>query len=173
MSSAVSAPILFAYDGSGSSAASFAAAGKVFGHDGRDAVVLTVWEPLSVEALRNVRFGGWIPLPLDVTEADESSETQAKQLATHGVHLATEAGFAARALWTADARDIAATIIEEAESLGVDLIVIGAHGLTRVGAFFGGISSHILRHATRPVLVPPRQNALPSHVTVQEAVAAR
>jgi nucleotide-binding universal stress UspA family protein len=165
--------ILFAYDGSKSSAASFAAAGKVFGHDGRDAVVLTVWEPLSVEALRDVRFSGWIPLPLNVTEADESSEMQAKQLATHGVHLATEAGFAARALWKADARDIAATIVEESEALDADLIVMGAHGLTSVGAFFGGISNHILRHATRPVLVAPRHNAQPRKETEHEAAAAR
>lgn len=165
--------ILFAYDGSESSADSIAAAGRVFGHDGRDAVVLTVWEPLSVEALRNVRFGGWIPLPLDVTDADQSSEMQAKQLATHGVQLATEAGFAARALWKADAREIAETIIEESEALDADLIVMGAHGLTRVGAFLGGISNHVLRHATRPVLVPPRHNARPAHETERDAAAVR
>lgn len=150
--------ILFAYDGSESSAATFAAAGKIFGHGHPDAVVLTVWEPLTVQAIRAVRFGGWwIPLPLDVTEADETSEMQAEQLAAHGVHLATEAGFAARALWRADAREIAQTIVEEANTLDADLIVMGAHGLTGIRAALGGVSSHILRHATRPVLVAPRQ----------------
>jgi nucleotide-binding universal stress UspA family protein len=151
--------ILFAYDGSESSAAAFAAAGKIFGHSRPDAVVLTVWEPLSVEAIRAARFGGWwIPLPLDVTEADQTSEMQAEQLAAHGVRLATAAGFGARALWRADAREIAETIVEEANALDADLIVIGGHGLTGIRASLGGVSSHILRHATLPVLVAPRQN---------------
>jgi nucleotide-binding universal stress UspA family protein len=150
--------ILFAYDGSESSAAAFAAASKIFGDSRPDAVVLTVWEPLSVEAIRAARFGGWwIPLALDVTEADATSEVQAEQLATHGVRLAVEAGFAARALWRADTRDIGEAIVEEADALNAALIVIGGHGLTGIRASLGGVSSHILRHATRSVLVAPRQ----------------
>jgi hypothetical protein len=49
--------ILFEFDGSESADAAIAAAGKLFGHDRLDAVVLTVWEPLVVEALRAARFG--------------------------------------------------------------------------------------------------------------------
>jgi nucleotide-binding universal stress UspA family protein len=156
--------ILFAFDGSESSAAAFAAAGRIFGQVRPDAVVLTVWEPLSVEAIRATRFGGWwIPLPLDVTEADETSEMQAEQLAAHGARLAAEAGFAARAIWRADSREIAATIFEEANALDADLIVIGGHGLTGIRASLGGVSSHILRHATRPVLVAPRRKVDAAH----------
>jgi hypothetical protein len=44
--------ILFAYDGSESADAAIAAAGKLLDYDHADAVVLTVWEPLVVEALR-------------------------------------------------------------------------------------------------------------------------
>ena len=70
--------ILFAYDGSESAGAAIAAAGKLFEHDRPEAVVLSVWEPLTVEALRAVQFGGWLPLPLDVNEVDERSEAQAQ-----------------------------------------------------------------------------------------------
>jgi hypothetical protein len=83
--------ILFAYDGSESADAAIAAAGKLFGHDRMDAVVLTVWEPLVVEALRATRFGGAAPVPTDVTEVNQHAENQAEQLAEHGALLADEA----------------------------------------------------------------------------------
>ena len=50
--------ILFAHDGSESADAAVAAAGKLLDHDRADVVVLTLWEPLVVEALRANRFGG-------------------------------------------------------------------------------------------------------------------
>ena len=117
--------ILFAYDGSESAGAAIAAAGKLFEHDRPEAVVLSVWEPLTVEALRAVQFGGWLPLPLDVNEVDERSEAQAQLLAEHGARLAAEAGFEARALWIADELRIANTIVERAVELDADLIVMG------------------------------------------------
>ena len=76
--------ILFAYDGSESADAAIAAAGKLFADDPPDAVVLTVWEPLVVEALRANRFGGWPPIPPDVTQVDQRAQKQAQRLAEHG-----------------------------------------------------------------------------------------
>jgi len=147
--------ILFAYDGSESADAAIAAAGKLLSHDRADAVVLTVWEPLVVEALRANRFCGWPPIPPDVTQVDQRAQKQAQRLAEHGARLAGEAGFEARALWVADERRIPATIIEGADELDADLIITGARGLTGIAAFFGSVSNHVLQHATRPVLVVP------------------
>ena len=65
--------ILLAYDGSESADPAISAIGKLFHQDRRDAVVLTIWEPLVVEVLRSGRFGNWIPLPLDVEEVDGAS----------------------------------------------------------------------------------------------------
>src|SRR5256885_6466191 len=76
--------ILFSYDGSESADAAIAAAGKLLDHDRADAVVLTVWEPLVVEALRANRFGGWPPIPPDVTQVDQHAQKQAQLLAEHG-----------------------------------------------------------------------------------------
>ena len=147
--------ILFAYDGSESADAAIAAAGKLLDQERADAVVLTVWEPLIVGALSATRFGGAAPVPTDVTEVDEDAEKRARRLAEHGARLAGEAGFEARALWVADERQIAATILEGADELDATLIVTGARGLTGIAAFFGSVSNHVLHHATRPVLVVP------------------
>jgi hypothetical protein len=88
--------ILFAYDGSESADAAIAAAGKLLHHDHADAVVLTVWEPLVVEALRANRFGGWPPIPPDVTQVDQHAQKQAQLLAEHGARLAANARCSAR-----------------------------------------------------------------------------
>jgi hypothetical protein len=55
----------------------------------------------------------------------------------------------------ADQRKIADTIVEDAAELDVDLIVLGARGLTGVRAFLGSVSNHVLQNARRPVLVVP------------------
>jgi nucleotide-binding universal stress UspA family protein len=152
--------ILFAYDGSESADAAIAAAARLVGREAATAIVLTIWEPVTVEALRAARFGGWPPIPRDVTEVDQRSATQAKQLAEHGARLAGEAGFEARALWTAEDKHIADTIAEGADELDVDLIVMGARGLTGIAAVLGSVSNHVLRYSDRPVLVVPHPRAV-------------
>src|SRR5438552_1777490 len=137
--------ILFAYDGSDSADAAIAASARLLGRDDQNAVVLTVWEPLIVEAIRAMRFGGSVPpIPPDVAEGDDSAEAQAEQLAEHGARLAGEAGFEARALWVADERRIADAIVERAKELDADLIVTGTRGLTGVSALLGSVSSHVV-----------------------------
>jgi nucleotide-binding universal stress UspA family protein len=149
--------ILFAYDGSEGADAAIAASARLLGHENAEAVVLTIWEPLTVEAIRAMRFGGSVPpIPPDVSENDDNEEAQAKRLAEHGARLAGEAGFEARAIWVADQRRIADAIIEGAEELDADLIVTGARGLTGVSALLGSVSNRVVGHAHRPVLVVPR-----------------
>lgn len=147
--------ILFAYDGSESANAAIAAAGGLLGRRGDDAIVLAVWEPLAVEALSAAQFGGPLAVPLDTTEMDERSERQSQALAEHGAALAVEHGFEARPRWLADTSGIADSIVATADELDVELIVLGARGLTGVRAFLGSVSNHVLQHASRPVLVIP------------------
>jgi nucleotide-binding universal stress UspA family protein len=154
--------ILFAYDGSESADAAISAARDLVGVASADAVVLSVWEPLVVEALRAMRFGGRLPAMADVVDVDAQSEDEARQLAEHGARLAGEAGFEARPLWVADTRAIADTIVEGADELDVDLIVLGARGLTGIRAFLGSVSNHVLQHAHRPVLVIPAKAVGPA-----------
>lgn len=148
--------IVFAYDGSESADGAIAVAGTLFFGRREPAVIVTVWEPLIVEGLRASRFG-WAAIPSDVREVDEQTATQAKTVAEHGASLASQAGFAARALWIADQRRIADTIVGTADELDADLIILGARGLSGIAAFLGSVSNHVVQHTDRPVMVIPLQ----------------
>jgi nucleotide-binding universal stress UspA family protein len=153
--------ILFAYDGSESADGAIASAAKLLEAHDADALVLAVWEPLIVEALRAARFGGPLPMPPDLGDQDERAREAARRIAEHGARVAGELGFDARPVWVADQRKIADAIVEDAAELDVDLIVLGARGLTGVRAFLGSVSNHVLQNARRPVLVVP-PTAVPS-----------
>jgi len=74
-----------------------------------------------------------------------------------GAEIARQHGFNARSLASADDRAIADTIVQQAEELDADLIVLGARGLAGVRAFLGSVSNHVLQQAHRPTLVIPPQ----------------
>jgi nucleotide-binding universal stress UspA family protein len=147
--------LLFAYDGSEQAADAIAKAAKLVDTSGTEVTVLSVWEPLTVQAIQAGFLGGPLAVPYDVGEIDEASEQHAKEVAEHGVQVAEQAGFAAKPAWVADARGIADAIVDRAAELDVDLIVLGARGLAGVRAYLGSVSNHVLQHARRPVLVVP------------------
>ncbi len=162
--------ILFAYDGSESADAAIAAAGQLLGRPDMEAIVLSVWEPLIVEALHATRFGGRFSAPTSVSETDERSEHHARQLAEHGARIAREHGFNARPRWAADDRDVKDAIIAEEDELDVDLVVLGARSLAGTRALMGSVSNHVLQHAHRPLLVIPPAGA-PAGTTLEHATA--
>lgn len=148
--------ILFAYDGSEGADAAIAAGAKLVAHDGADAIVLTVWEPLVVQAIRAARLGGGVAVPLDVGAEDEESKRQAELLAEHGAEVAAQAGMKAGTRAIADnERGIAESIVAAADDADAGLIVLGARGLAGVRAFLGSVSNRVLQQSHRPVLVVP------------------
>jgi len=148
--------ILFAFDGSKGADAALSAARKLFPGAGIEAVVLSIWEPMTVEAIRALRFGTpSAPVPNDPAEVDNDSEARARELAEHGARLAAELGYEARPVWIADTRDVAEAIVAAADDTAADLVVLGARGLTGVRALLGSVSNHVVQHARRPVLVVP------------------
>jgi nucleotide-binding universal stress UspA family protein len=151
--------VLFAYDGSEHADAAIAAAAAIVDPHDVEAVVLSVWEPFAMQALRTAQFGGEPAVPLDVAEVDEQSQEQAEQLAEHGARVAREHGYSARGVSVADKDDVAGTIVATADELNVDLIVLGARGLAGVRAFLGSVSNHVVQHAHRPVLVVPAKSS--------------
>jgi nucleotide-binding universal stress UspA family protein len=151
--------VLFAYDGSESADSALAAVATIVDPRNVEAVVLCVWEPLTLQALRAERFGDWFAVPFDVTELDEQTEKQAELLAEHGARVAREHGYDARGISVADKQDVAGTILATADELAVDLIVLGARGLAGVRAFLGSVSTHVVQHAHRPVLVVPTKSS--------------
>lgn len=147
-------PIVLAYDGSASAEAAVREAGHLFA--GRRALVVTTWQvPLS--AMPSV-VGG-IPAPAFSAGAEEEIERatrgRAQAIATHGARLAREAGFgecdghaeqAHGPIWQA--------LLAFADAVDADVLVVGARGLSHMkGVLLGSVSSAVLQHATRPVLV--------------------
>lgn len=163
--------VLFAYDGSAGADAAIAAAGGLLDRTDRTAVVLTVWEPLLVEALRTAAFAARLPIPLDSASVDEHSEQLARTAAEHGAQVARDAGFDARPVAVADDRNITNTIVATADELDADVIVLGARGLSGVRALLGSVSTHVAQHAHRPALVIPPLEVKPGSASVDAAAA--
>ena len=151
----VEPPVLLCFDGSDDAATAIAQAAELLAP--RRAVVLTVWEPVAT----------WEPYdPATVLSApmskllsrefgvDEIAAELAEEKVRQGVALATGAGFAAQGrvahgkTWR--------TICDVAGETDAATIVLGARGLSRVGSLLlGSVSSAVLAHAKRPVLVVP------------------
>lgn len=151
-------PVLLCFDGSEDSIRAIAKTGELFA--ARDAVVLTVWEPISV----------WEPYdPGAVLSAavaklgekelglDEIAQEIARERLERGLELAGAAGFKATGrlaegkAWRA--------ICEVATELEPAAIVVGARGLSRIqSALLGGVSAAVVVHAKQPVLVIPPQD---------------
>jgi nucleotide-binding universal stress UspA family protein len=152
--------VLFAYDGSASADAAIAVAPSIIGDRATEVVVLTVWEPLLVQAIRAGKFGSpGLAVPLDVADQDAHMQEHARELAEHGARLAREAGFEARALWISDEHDIPRAIVDAAAELDADLIVMGERGLTGIRSILGSVSRRVVEGSQRPVLVIPPADA--------------
>src|SRR6202043_1610008 len=140
-----SGPVLFAYDGSELAGHAITEAGRQL-RAGRDAVVLTIWEPFNV---------GFLPVDgagFDAAGADEVSAAAAKT-ASQGASLAEAAGFHAETM-TAEGAPTWKGIIDAAESRDATLIVLGSHGRSGVTSLMiGSVASAVTAHSQRSVLV--------------------
>ena len=140
-----SGPVLFAYDGSELAGHAITEAGRQL-RAGRDAVVLTVWEPFNV---------GFLPVgeaEFDAAGADEV-KAAAEKTALQGASLAEAAGFRAEAV-TAEGAPTWKGVIDAAESRDATLIVLGSHGRSGVTSLvIGSVASAVTAHSRRSVLV--------------------
>jgi len=141
-------PVLFAYDGSVLARLAIQEAARQLGA-GRDALVLTVWEPFNV---------GFLPTDgtnLDAARADEVSHA-AEQTAAQGASLAEAAGFQAQSM-TTRATPAWNGIVDVADDRQASLIVIGSHGRTGLATVaLGSVASGVADHAPRSVLIVHR-----------------
>jgi nucleotide-binding universal stress UspA family protein len=138
-------PVLFAYDGSELAGHAITEAGRQL-QAGRDAVVLTVWEPFNV---------GFLPVGgagFDAAEADEV-KAAAEKTAAQGASLAEAAGFRAETM-TTEAAPTWKGIIDAADSRDASLIVLGSHGRSGVTSLVvGSVASAVAAHSRRSVLI--------------------
>jgi nucleotide-binding universal stress UspA family protein len=141
--------VLFAYDGSELAGHAITEAGREL-RAGRDAVVLTVWEPF------NVGF-----LPVGGTEFDAAGPDEvraaAEKTAAQGASLAEAAGFRAQVM-TAEAAPTWKGIVEAADSSDASLVVLGSHGRSGVtGLVVGSVAGSVAAHSARSVLIVHRR----------------
>jgi nucleotide-binding universal stress UspA family protein len=142
-------PILFAYDGSDLAGNAIAEAGRQL-RPGREALILTIWEPFNV---------GFLPaggMGFDAAGADEV-RTAAEETASRGASLAEAAGFRAKSM-TAEAAPTSKGIIDAAEACDASLIVLGSHGRSGVASLMvGSVAGAVAAHSRRSVLIVHRR----------------
>ncbi|GAA1975078.1 universal stress protein [Catenulispora subtropica] len=143
--------LLIAYDGSADAKTALEFAAKTFA--GREAVLVTVWEPLMAQMGVAEAFVG-----VTVSEDEEAVVAKGAQLvAESGAQLASKLGLKATARWESEgAQSVADTIDRLAEEVDAEIIVTGSRGLTGLHSLLvGSVSAKVLKHARRPVLVVP------------------
>lgn len=142
-------PVLFAYDGSDLARLAIEEAGRQL-EPGRDAVVLTVWDPYRV---------GFIPATEAKFDAAASDEVRkaAEETAALGASMAQAAGFRADSLATKEANTWK-EIARVAEDRDASLIVLGSHGKSGLtGIFLGSVAGAVAAHSGRTVMIVHRR----------------
>lgn len=154
--------LLIAYDGSNNAKSAVETAASLF--PGAEAVLLYARQPMESFAahlqghpdLENLKG-------LDAADLDAS-----ELVAAQGAELARTHGLQADPLVSSTVSSASEAIIEAAEELDVDLIVLGSRGLRGLKAtLLGSTSANVLHHATRPTLV------IPSDAVAQARYASR
>lgn len=143
-------PVVFAYDGSELAKLAIDEAGRQLAGD-RDALVLTVWQPVDV---------GFMPAPSAPFDAQNASavERAAEQTAAEGARLAEAAGFRSQGLTTRGAPAWQG-IIGTADEHDASLIVLGSHGRTGLaGVMLGSVAGSVAAHSRRTVLIAHRRS---------------
>lgn len=146
-------PILIAYDGSDDSKTAIEHAGALF--NGATAVILTIWEPFAELISRTPATYG-VGGITDFERIDKESSESARGTAEEGVALARAAGLDASAAIHPRSGPVARTVLDEADRLDADAIVMGSRGLGGLGSLLLGSVSHaVIQSADRAVLVVP------------------
>jgi nucleotide-binding universal stress UspA family protein len=142
--------VVFAYDGSDLAKAAIDEAGHQLAA-GRDALVLTVWEPFAV---------GFVPpsgAQFDAARATDVKKA-AEQTAAEGAALAETAGFRARSRAVQSAPTWKG-IVEFADEHDASIIVLGSHGRAGLAdRLLGSVAGAVAAHSRRSVLIVHRRS---------------
>jgi nucleotide-binding universal stress UspA family protein len=145
--------ILIAYDGSSDAKTAIQHAGKLM--PGFPTTVLTIWEPFTTLLARTPEVLKSLARVDDADNIDRESAADAEKSAQEGLELAREAGLDPTALTASLNGSTAQTIIQEADNLDVDAIVVGSRGLTGMALLLGSVSLAVVQNANRTVVIVP------------------
>ena len=147
-----SKPTLVCYDGSEDSRQALHAVGDLLAST--DAVVLTVWQPLTAVLAEAGGFGMFALDDEDKIDAEE--EAAARAAAEDGAKRASARGFNATARVEEASEGVWRTIVDVANEIDAGLIVCGNRGRGGVQSLLLGSVSHaVLQQSHRPVLIAP------------------
>jgi nucleotide-binding universal stress UspA family protein len=151
---------LIGYDGSEDAAAAIRRAGQLLAP--RPAIVAHVWDSLAALLLHTDVRGLTGSMREAAAELDEEDRLNAERVASEGAELARDAGFDAEAHALQGKPKAWPTLLAKADEIDAAVIVIGSRGLGSVkSALVGSVSSGLLHHTRRPVLVVPPTEAEP------------
>jgi nucleotide-binding universal stress UspA family protein len=141
-------PVIFAYDGSELAKLAIDEAARQLG-TGRDALVITVWQPFEVGFVASEGVN------LDAQQTTEVKKA-AELTASDGAALAQKAGFSARSA-AVEAAPTWKGIVQVGEEHDCSLIVIGSHGRTGLASvLLGSVAQAVASHSPRSVLIVHR-----------------
>ena len=156
-------PVMLCYDGSEEAAEAITYAGRLL--SGWAAVVVSAWKPIIEEELSAATK----PPVGDPVEANERQRKAAVQFANQGVRLASSAGFEAEPLVVEADGPLWEAIEIVAEERNATLVVCGTRRSGVKAALPTNLSTALVTHASRPVLVVPSAKAATERVReVQE-----
>jgi nucleotide-binding universal stress UspA family protein len=146
--------ILICYDGSPSAKHAISVAQGALGH--KPATVLYVWQ-LPSEFLAPDWYGSiGAPVGPPIAEFERLALERAEAVAQRGLELARTVGFAVDARAEVSRGSVWKTVIDVAEDVGSEVIVVGARGLSTVKSMLlGSVSNAVVHHSHVPVLVVP------------------
>ena len=153
-------PILICYDGSEDSKQAVARAAELF--PGHPAIVLHVWEPLKDVASVPPVPGLYGMLKEGLDEMDRIGDEVSERTAAEGAEQAREAGLQAEPLSVSVHGRAWRNILRVAREREVPAIVVGQRGIGGAErALLGSVSTAVIHHADRPVVVIPAERAAP------------
>jgi nucleotide-binding universal stress UspA family protein len=143
-------PLLLCYEGSEDAKHAIEHAGSVLG--GRDALVVTVWQPTP--ALGGYASAGATDSTFDFVTVDRAAADLAERVARDGVRIAQQAGLHAKPVAVEATGPVWKTIVEIADCHDAAIIAMGSRGLTGLRPMLlGSVASAIVHHADRPTLI--------------------
>ena len=144
--------ILICYDGSPDAQAAIDRTAELL--PSQPATVLTVWEGFSEVLART--GAGLGAAALDIEAIDAVSAQRGSERAQEGADRASRAGLSSEPRVCERRLTIWETILEEADEIDAQVIVLGTRGLTGLkSVLLGSVSNAVLQHSDRAVIVVP------------------
>ena len=159
---------MICYDGSPSAQHALALAHRSL--DSRPKVLLTVWSPPARVYPDSFGFDEQ-PDGVSHGRLCELVEQAAHQTADEGQQRAAELGFDVQVRVEANRSTVPQTILDVADELDSDMILVGTHGMTAVQTrLLGSVSGVVANQSHRPVLLVPTPDARAS-AALRDAIA--